>query len=186
MLDKWDYTGVSAVCYSDSYNQYSYIKPAEFLGNGQVEDWGGGTGWAKKYFSGPYKNIDGSKHPNVDVVTDLTNYVSKCDNILMRQVLEFNWNWEKILTNVKKSFQKKFCLVVMTPLVTETHIDKIDPVVNHLGEELPENNTPNIFFNKQDILKYFPASEGYKVSEELHDVDRIWPQEWILYVEKIS
>ena len=184
MLNKWDYTGASSVCYSDTKNQYSYIKPAEFLGNGQVEDWGCGTAWAKRYFT-DYKGIDGSFHKNVDEIADLTRYVSKCDNILMRQVLEFNWDWEKILQNVKKSFRKKFCLVVMTPLVEETRIDKIDPVVNHLGQELEENNTPNIFFNKQDILAFFPEPE-YKVSEELHPVDRIWPNEWILYVEKIS
>jgi len=42
-----------------------------FLGADQpVEDWGGGTGWAKMYFTGSYKNIDGSAHKNVD----LTNY----------------------------------------------------------------------------------------------------------------
>jgi len=185
MLDKWDYTGLSSVCYSDTKNQYSYTKPAEFLGNGDVEDWGGGTGWAKRYFNGKYVNIDASQHPNVDKIADLTKYVSKCENILMRQCLEFNWDWQKILENVKKSFSKKFCLVVMTPLVEETRIDKMDPVINHLGEALEENNTPNIFFNKQDILDYFPESEGYKCVEELHPVDRIWPNEWILYVQKI-
>ena len=120
MLDMWDYSGVSSVCYSDTKNQYSYTKPAEFLGNGQVEDWGCGTAWAKRYFS-DYKGIDGAQHKNVDVITDLVKYTSKCDNILMRQVLEFNPDWRIVLENVKKSFKKKFCLVVMTPLVDETH-----------------------------------------------------------------
>jgi len=184
MLDKWDYSGVGTVCYSDERCE-SYKKAAEFLGlSNPVEDWGGGTGWAKMYFTGPYKNIDGSQHPNVDVVADLVRYNSKVDNILMRQVLEFNWEWKRILSNVKKSFSKKFCLVVMTPLVEVTKIDRTELTVSSTGEEVEGSESPCVYFNKQDILDYFPESE-YKVTQENIETNGYWGGEWILYVEKI-
>ena len=111
-LDQYDYSKVDQVCYSDSKCE-SYKKAVEFLGADQpVEDWGGGTGWAKRYFTGSYKNIDGSEHKNVDVVADLVKYRSKIDNILIRQVLESNPDWQTILNNAKKSFTKKLCLVI--------------------------------------------------------------------------
>ena len=183
MLNKWDYSKVDSMCYSDR-EQYSYKKPAEFLGNNQVEDWGGGTGWAKRYFSS-YKNIDGSKHKNVDIVADLTKYVSKTDNILMRQVLEFNLDWKKILKNVKDSFAKRFCLVVMTPMTKRTYVARTWPMVDCSGVKHEDNRIPDIYFNKKDILDYFPESEGYKVKEEVVKSGTGWKKEWILYVEKV-
>jgi len=185
MLYKWDYSKVGDVCYSDA-KQESYKKAAQFLVD-NVEDWGCGTGWAKRYFK-HYKGVDGA--PSIFVkqedLVDLAEYTSDVENILMRQVLEFNWGWQKILENVKKSFREKFCLIVMTPLAKKTHFDSIDPVINGTGEAKEENNTPNIYFNKQDILDYFPKSEGYKTKDELVKVKRVWPHEWILYVEKIT
>ena len=176
MLNKWDYSKMPMVCCSDK-NKESYKKSAEFLGD-SVEDWGCGTGWSKKYFK-EYKGIDGAPHKNVDVIADLAFYTSETDNILIRQALEFNWRWREILENVKKSFRKKFCLVIMTPLVEETKIMSMSPV-NYLDET---TNTPDISFNKQDILDYFPKDE-FIVSEESIKTNQGWGHEWILYVER--
>lgn len=132
MLSKFDYSGVSDVCYADA-NQESYKKAAEFLGD-TVEDWGCGTGWSKRHFKN-YKGIDGSPSKLVaekDIV-DLVNYTSSVDNILMRQVLELNIEWRQILENVKKSFKKKFFLVVFTPFVEKTIIGGTEPIVTADG-----------------------------------------------------
>lgn len=180
-LNKWDYSGVSHVCYSDP-ECLSYKKAAEFLGADQpVEDWGGGTGWAKRYFTGPYKNIDGSPHPNVDVVADLTKYKSKVDNILIRQVLECNPDWKMILRNAVMSFNKKLCIIIGTPLVETTREGESNPVVKadgtHTGEYIQE-----MYFAKADLLADLP---GFKITEEEVDTNQYYHKDHIFYVEKI-
>ena len=181
MLDKWDYSGVDQMCFSDE-KQESYKKAAEFLG-GVCEDWGGGTGWAKQYFK-TYKNIDGSLHKNVDVQADLIKYTSKTENILMRQVLECNIEWRTILDNVKKSFSKKFCLIICTPFAATTDVFKTTVPTLSDGTKDVSVLLPEISFNKADILAYFPA-KTYKVTEETIKILTDYGEEWILYVEKI-
>jgi len=181
MLGKWDYSGVDSVCYSDN-EQESYKKSAEFLGD-TVEDWGGGTGWAKRYFKN-YKNIDGSLHPNVDEVIDLVKYTSKVENILLRQVLSLNEDWEKIIDNAKRSFSKKLCIVVFTPFSEgETKIGEVEPAKD-CNDGLRGFDHILIFFKKQDILDCFPASE-FKVSEEVVETQQGYKRDWILYVERL-
>ena len=182
MLDKWDYSGISQMCYSDE-NCESYKKAAEFL-DGVCEDWGGGTGWAKQYFK-VYKNIDGSPHKNVDVLADLVKYTSKTENILMRQVLECNPEWKTILDNVKKSFSKKFCLIIYTPLDTETKTIDEFIMVDSSGITMDGVTISEISFKREDILAYFPEKE-YKVSEETIKTNQGYGTEWILYVQKLA
>lgn len=182
MLNKWDYSGVSQVCFSD-VSQESYKKSAKFLGD-TVEDWGCGTGWSKKFFAN-YKGIDGSPSTFVkkEDIVDLVNYTSSVDNILMRQVLECNIDWRKILENVKKSFKNKFCLIVFTPFEVTTQVGEVAKSLTALGVDR-EDDISLIFFKKQDILDYFPVSE-YRIREETIKTGQGYGEEWILYVEKI-
>jgi len=165
MLNKWNYEG-DEICYGD---EYSYQKASEFLVD-NVEDWGCGTMWAKRYFKN-YKGIDGSYCKQVTEIIDLENYTSSVDNILMRQVLEHNHEWRKILENVQKSFKKKFCLIIHTPLVDETTVLSIDPT----------NDAPNISFKLQDILDYFPDC---KVTQEDIKTTFEYGVETILCIER--
>jgi hypothetical protein len=182
MLNKWDYSGCDEMCFSD-VNQESYKKAAEFLGD-TVEDWGCGTGWAKRYFKN-YRGIDGSLHRNVDEQVDLVTYTSKVDNILMRQVLECNVEWRKILENVKKSFQKKFCLVIYTPFVNKTRVGSLHVPVKADNTRMDSSMAiPEINFNKQDILDCFPESE-YRVREEEIKTTQGYGRDWVIYVEKV-
>lgn len=178
MKNRWDYSGVSEMCFSDD-SETSYKKSAEFLGD-TVEDWGCGTGWSKRYFKN-YTGVDGSLG-YVTKTVDLVNYTSDVDNILMRQVLETNTEWRAILENVKKSFRKKFCLVIMTPFVEETKANATYPITKSDGTVLEDKRVSEMFFNKQDILDYF---KDCKVSEEVVPTDIGYGSEWILYVEKI-
>lgn len=173
---KWDYSKVDDVCYSDPKCE-SYKKAAAFLGD-SVEDWGGGTGWARRYFS-DYRNIDCNPHKRVDEVVDLTSYSSNVDNILIRQVLESNTQWRDILENAMKSFNKKLCIVLGTPFVRKTREGPKNPVPS--GGYIQE-----MYFKKKDILDYFPESGGYKVSSEYIKTNQYYHKDWILYVEKIS
>lgn len=180
MVGKWDYSGLSEACFSDN-NQESYKKAAGFLID-NVEDWGCGTGWAKRYFKN-YKGIEGSIAKNVDVVADLVDYASKCENILMREVLEYNTDWKKILQNVKESFSKKFCLIISTPFSKKTRVGFWHKPLKADGSE-GEGKIPEMYFNKQDILDEFPESE-FKVKEETIKTNHLYGKDWILYVEKI-
>lgn len=178
---KWAHSEIWDVCYSDPKCE-SYKKAAEFLGN-TVEDWGGGTGWARRYFE-DYRNVDGSYHENVDELVDLVDYTSDVENILMRQVLETNVDWKIILENVKKSFRNKFCLVVGTPFVKKTRFGPQNPVVTSTGVVLEGEYVQEVYFNKQDILDMFPEDE-YEISEEEVETGQYYHKDWILYVKKI-
>lgn len=184
MLDKWTYIPGGMVCFSGP-KQISYKKAGEFLGKDvPMEDWGGGTGWAKKYFT-HYKNIDAATHEAIDIKVDLANYTSSVDNILIRQVLCYNWKWKKIIENAKKSFKKKLCIIINHPLVVKTTIYGESPVVDTKGRSLKKNITPDIYFAKKDILSLFPPEE-YRVKDEILETDTPFGQEWAVYVEKIN
>lgn len=183
MLRKWDYSGVDEVCYSDKKCE-SYKKASEFL-DGKCQDWGCGTGYARHFFS-DYSGIDCSPSSFVsdkDIV-DLVSYTSDVDNILMRQVLELNTEWVNILENVKKSFKKKFCLVIFSPFADETHVGEIEQMTSASGVKRENVYVSVIYFNKQDILNFFPKSE-YKISEETIKTEQGYGSEWILYVERL-
>lgn len=173
MKHKWDYSGLGEACYSDA-RQESYKKAAEFLGD-DVEDWGCGTGWARQYFK-KYHGIDGSVSRDIHEATDLVTYTSDADNILLREVLEYNTEWKQILDNVKKSFKKKFCLIVSTPFVEKTRIGFWHKSYN--GGKIPE-----MYFNKKDLQDFFPDDE-FTTREETITTDHLYHQDWIFYVER--
>jgi len=182
MKHKWDYSGVDSVCFAD-IKQESYKKSAKFLGD-SCEDWGCGTTWSKRYFK-KYRGIDGSINKYVDEVVDLVEYTSNVDNILMREVLEYNKDWKKVLENVKKSFRKKFCLVISTSFVKKTRVGVWYKPMNADGSfREKEEKVPEMYFNKQDILDEFPKDK-YKVKEETIKTKHLYGTDWILYVEKI-
>jgi len=183
MKNKWDYSGVEHAYFSDAKGE-SYKKSAEFL-DYKCEDWGCGTGRAKDYFK-EYKGIDGSpsKFLKPEDTVDLVEYTSDVDNILMRQVLEVNTEWRKILENIKKSFRKKFCLVIYTPLVDKTREGGVFIPVKADGTPMKGKTLVEIYFNRQDILDYFPEKE-FKVREEIIKTNQGYGSEWILYVERI-
>ena len=182
MLNRWDYSGLAEACYSD-HKQESYKKAAEFLGD-SCEDWGCGTGWARMYFK-RYRGIEGS--PSVFVkpedVVDLVHYTSRTDNILMRQVLEYNTEWRQILENVKASFRKKFCLIMLTPEVKKTRVGRYHKVY-HNQQVVPGQMNPELYFNRQDIRDMFPP-EQYRLREESVKTSQEYGTDWILYVEKV-
>ena len=166
MTNKWNYDPQGEVCYGQ---EIVYQKVAEFLGD-SCEDWGAGTCWAKRYFK-TYKGIDGSKSICITEPIDLREYTSDVDNILLRQVLEHNYEWQKILENAKKSFKKKLCITVHTPLSDTTHVLST------------YNDIPDISFKLEDILDML---KDYKVTtESVPTAPFEYGTETIIYVQKI-
>lgn len=94
----------------------SYILASEWLKDCDVvEDWGCGCGFAKQFFNKKYIGIDGSPSKWCDIVKDLTTYNSNPDGLLMRHVLEHNYNWRIIIKNATSSFKKRMVLVMFIP-----------------------------------------------------------------------
>lgn len=99
MLGKWDHS--RPMVYG---SEASYRKAAEFL-DGYcpiVEDWGAGRTAAKPYFvKSRYIAIDGSVcGDRIDMIADLRDYRSEiADGILIRHVLEHNYDWTRIVQN---------------------------------------------------------------------------------------
>jgi hypothetical protein len=184
MLNKWDYSGVADVRYSDD-NAESYKKAAEFLGD-SVEDWGCGTGYARFFFK-DYRGIDGSPSKNIpkENIVDLREYTSSVDNILIRQVLECTEDWKVVLENAKKSFKKKLCLVIMTHFSKEENLMVRESVIRADSTVEKDRYIDMVSFKKQDILDFFPEKE-FRLKEEIIYTETGYGQDWVLYVERIT
>lgn len=149
----------------------------EFLSDcNVVEDWGTGGGGFKSYRQNAI-GVDGSNTPFADKkFIDLRNYISECDGIFMRHVLEHNYEWEKILHNVLKSAKKKICLIMFIPF-SDAKTKQL--AFNSIG-------VPDLSISKYEfynILKEYP--EFTYRSEELK-TDTQYKYEQIIYIEKIQ
>jgi hypothetical protein len=115
-----------------------------------VEDWGCGRGSFRQFCISPnYIGIDGSKTPFADKIVDLCTYKSTAPAILIRHVLEHNYNWEQIVSSAVRSFQNKLCLILFTPFATET---------KEIGHD-KGIDVPDLSFTRQDIERHF---SGFK------------------------
>lgn len=173
MSDKWNnwYSGltkndIGSFRYGDTITYklgYEYLKFCD-----KIEDWGCGTGGFKRFFMNDYLNkyigIDGSKTPIADIKIDLTEYISNVDGIFMRHVLEHNYEWKKILENACKSFIKKMCLVLFTPLNNEINNQTIE-IAHNLKHGV---DVPDLSLNKNELIQIF---EKYNINYELKVIE---------------
>lgn len=179
MLGKWDnwYKKVSendmgSFRYGETV---TYQLAADFLNDQpEVEDWGCGTGGFKRFCKSKYIGVDGSKTPFADKIADLRTYRSKVDGIMMRHILEHNYDWQEVLKAALESFQKKFCLVIFTPFQAET-------------KEIAHNkkhgvDVPDIAFAKNEIESYFT---GMKWRLETYKTRTGYGVEHVYFIEKI-
>lgn len=148
VMGKWNYGTAQQFPYGD---ETTYRKAMEFLdGPYIIEDWGSGVSWARKFVNkGRYVGLDGSWSMHCDQVVDLRSYRSGADAILLRHVLEHNYDWRKILENALASFQKKLVLVMFTPFSEVTH----SIGVTKEGERDFAGGIPDISFRKEDLLE---------------------------------
>ena len=178
MLGKWDwwYRDIKRMTSFRYGNTVSYSLAEDFLKDLEIEDWGCGTGAFKRLHQGAYIGIDGSRTPFADKIIDLRNYTSRVDGIMMRHILEHNYDWEMVLRNALASFKKRFCLVIFTPFRSTTKV--IDQNKKH-GVDVP-----TISFSKTDIEKCFGGLK-WRLSENIKTQTR-YGAEHIYFVEKMS
>jgi beta-1,4-mannosyl-glycoprotein beta-1,4-N-acetylglucosaminyltransferase len=176
MLGRWDkwYKDVTKRGPFKYGNTLTYRLAGEFLKDmGTVEDWGCGTGAFKDFYTGRYVGVDGSKNPFVNKVVDLREYKSDPDGIIMRHILEHNYDWRKILDNALSSFKKKFCLVLFTPFVDKTGVIAQN---KKYGVDVPD-----IAFKREDVESKL---KGLKWRMESHRTRTQYRIEHIYYIER--
>lgn len=169
ILGKWNYGATPKFAYGD---ETTYKKAMAFLdGPYLIEDWGCGTAWARKFVErGRYVGIDGSWSLHCDLVADLRTYRSIADAILIRHILEHNWEWKKILEGALASFQKKLALVLFTPFSPETR---------SIGTSW--GTVPDLSFRKEDLLEYL---NPHPFTEESLHTSTQYGVEHIFYITR--
>lgn len=96
------------------------IAGAFLAGCREVEDWGCGRGGFKSFCTARYIGVDGSQTPYATKIAELGVYRSSVDGVLLRHVLEHNYNWPPILKAAVESFRSKLCVVLFTPFADTT------------------------------------------------------------------
>jgi hypothetical protein len=174
-------TGRWESMYRDETNQRpygdttTYELGARWLVGLDVEDWGCGLCWMKRYFPAKrYRGIDGSWSRFVDEVVDLEHYRSQPPAIFMRHVLEHNWQWQRILDNAVASFTRRMALVIFTPWAEETHPIAVDPWLD----------VPDLSFRRDDVIDHF--AEVQWTSRENMPTATQYKTEHIFFLERSS
>jgi hypothetical protein len=155
---------------------YNFLKDCN-----KIEDWGCGTGGFKRYIKNEdnitYVGIDGSNTPFANIKADLLTYISNTEGIYMRHILEHNYEWEKILHNACKSFTKKMCLVLFTPLVSDCSSREIAHNLRH-GVDVPD-----LSFNADVLCNIFNLYNIKYTKTNLH-TNTGYGEETIFYLSK--
>jgi hypothetical protein len=151
----WKYTGgAKAPQYGTSM---SYKIAADWLedGCGTVEDWGCGAAAAKPFFKkAKYIGIDGSPG-RADIVADLRRRRSKTEGILIRHVLEHNYDWARILKNAIWSFEKRLAIILFLAPARWTTLFCLTPMA-------PGVTVPNLHLSRtvmMEMIRPHPVEE---------------------------
>jgi hypothetical protein len=155
----------------------SYQLGANFLDDCEVvEDWGVGEGGFKRIREDAI-GIDGSNTPYADKIVDLTEYISKCDGIFIRHVLEHNFDWKKILENALASADKVF-LVLFTSLAEEETVELISESEANRKYGV---DVPSLSLGREEIYEIL---DGYDFIEEEITSETFFGKETIFRITK--
>jgi hypothetical protein len=144
----------------------TYMRAGAFLsGPGLVEEWGCATTWGKRFVGAPYRGVDGAE--GVDefwgaVRADLRTYRSSVPKILMRHVLEHNWEWRAILQNALASFTDRMVLV----LFIEPSDDGDFDVPGAAWDDGP-NHPPGLMLDAADLTRLLDGSGARWTREDV-------------------
>src|SRR5262245_10132328 len=111
-----------------------------------------------------------SKTPFADKIVDLCTYRSNAPGILMRHILEHNYDWEKILISAVRSFQQEICLGIFTPFDSDTmeitHNIKYGVYV------------PDLSFKREDSERHFTGLRWKLIeniaTQSLYNVEHVY------------
>jgi hypothetical protein len=171
---RWWLQKYAAATEPSSYgDNTTYARGFAFLEDCEtVEDWGCGTGYARKFRAGrSYTGVDGSALGWADRIADLRTYTSSADGIFIRHVLEHNHDWQLILANAVASARSRLVLIIFTPFQDETR--RIGGV----------EDIPDLGFRKEDLLG---CLAGFAVTEEHLVTATQYGQEHVFYAARLA
>lgn len=181
-LNKWDviWRLHKAGDYTPFGSPLTYNKAAEWLKDcSLIEDWGCGRAFFSTIFEkGRVRSIDATKNPHVDLQADMAEYKSQVPGIIIRHMLEHNYDWATILENALGSFQQRMCIIIYTPFITDCFWKVLEIIEKW-------NNIPVIAFNREyfeSLIKKHPEIT-YIIEADLpcgHD----YHVEHVIYLEK--
>lgn len=153
-MGKWDswYANLNKSKPSNVHDDTTLKMATSFFNNTSlVEDWGCGNGQFYQFRPQGYRGVDGSKTPYADEIADLVKYRTHAPGILLKHVIEHNFEWDKILENALHSFTERMCLIVHTP-VRDSGVQVMKLADN-------PNGVPDLSFTREtlmSIIKKFP------------------------------
>ena len=176
MRNRWNYAGLGKVVYG---HPESYERAAAFFDEvgGTVEDWGCGCAAFKEYLKNcGYVGLDGSQNDYADRCdVDLREYTSKADCILLRDVLDHNEDWRKVLGNALSSFQKRMVIVLFHDFGPETKV-----LLRHTSPLFP--GVPDLQFQRAEFVALL---RPYLMGEECIPADKkSFHNETVFYLKK--
>jgi hypothetical protein len=156
----------------------TYKRGAAYLASvGQVEDWGCGTGYFKRFVAaGCYRGIDRDPSASCDLIADLVGYSSTVDAIFLRHVLEHDLRWRSILRNAVDSFRRRMVLILYTPFVRAT-VDR-----HRVEGHTPGTLLPEIHFCRGDLVREF-RGVAFRLEENV-PTDSPFGREHVFYLRK--
>lgn len=176
MIGKWNYTGLGKVIYG---HPESYQRAGIWFDEvgGVLEDWGCGCCAMRDYVKKcEYIGLDGSVNDYYErYPVDLANYISRVHCLLLRDVIDHNVEWEKVLANAVSSFTKRMVLVIFHDLGPETKV-----LFHHASPKFP--GVPDLQFSLGDLFKHI---EPYlRRIENIPADDNSPNNETMFYLEK--
>lgn len=154
----------------------TYIRAAKWLDGLNVEDWGCGYCFARKFMpNSRYRGIDVGS-PLADASVDLALYTSVCQGILLRHVLEHNESWMTILHNAMRSFTDRLCVVLFIP-TNDTGSDFSHPDEAHVIAK-------NLSISRSKLESLLVMQNAKFFSETIPSAGTPYRQETLYYVAK--
>jgi hypothetical protein len=156
----------------------TYVRAGLYLsGPGLVEDWGCGTTYARRFIGAPYRGVDGLWSRFADEQADLAVPRQPVPKILMRHVLEHNWNWREILVNMLASFTDRAVLILfLRPGEKDRNVSASD-----LSDE---SEWPGLELCEADLLAILAQSGVSFSSEEMETATAPYNYERIYWLAK--
>lgn len=157
-VGKWDnwYHGLDLDEPQAFGDQTSYRMAAEWLQDCEtVADWGCGKGAFRSYVPPPrrYLGFDGSNTPFAAQIVDLASFQFASEGVLLRHVIEHNYDWQEILRNAAASFTKRMVVVVFTPMIPSEDVKVEEIAFQTLG---PLGGVPDLSFSLAALTEVAP------------------------------
>ena len=147
----------------------TYAIAASYLrGCAEVHDWGCGTGYLRGYVpeGQPYLGIDGTRTQWANVVTDLTDWKTPAEGVVLRHVLEHNPAWRTVLQNAVRSTRVRLAVIFFVPLCEGSAEQDMTPWGPYRNLALPGDGVVEIIERELHIEAHYTIATDTEFGSE--------------------